>query len=143
MRDRPGNRNPPEDAFFLTVARSLSKARDDYDRVLDASLAQKGGSLRSPTERILFYREEALSDLLSTLPSKTLVEATLQVCWALRDVNFIESNNFPFDDPDKDKVCRKVLRLLSSAIRVLIRETGVDLKEFGIDPDEWAEEIPA
>jgi hypothetical protein len=31
---------------------------------------------------------------------------------------------------------------LSSALRVLIRETDIDLNEFGIDP-ELVEEIPA
>jgi hypothetical protein len=129
-------------ADILAVARDISKTRADYDRVSEAGIHGEEDRRQKSVETILFYREEALHDLLSTLPSTTLVEATIQIGLALGETHFIDGNNFKFDSPDKDKACRKVLRLLSSALRVLIRETGIDPNEFGIDA-ELVEEIPA
>lgn len=97
------------------------------------SLARRLERLHKNEEALDSYSLEgeisALEDEITSNPATSLQEAAVQVMLAAA---FIERAREDLVD-DSDELLNKMERLVRSALSAVVRETGVDLAEFGGD----------
>lgn len=116
----------------LCLARKLPDIWNRIHEVDKERLVNLKGKVRCDTQdRILSSRcdtlhceKEAVHDLISSLPAQSLSGAAVQLVLCLEQVDFMTGNPAEwFEDADRDKL----VRLLHSALAVVVREAGLDV----------------
>lgn len=119
----------PEPTPIMSLARQLAAAWQRQDDLDEQHRHTEDPSTKlkiEAQETTVICRVLALNDLIATMPAQNAAEATIQVALAIGALARVPR------DPDGD--VERADRLLSSALALLLRETGIDIHEYAIAP---------
>jgi len=117
---------------FGRTRAALLREADQIAERLDAAARHPRGIALEQALELAYDRDDALIDLIATLPATTIGDAAAQLCVAWREISYIDSFDLPKADLEAHHA--KLRRMILSVLPVVAEAAGLDLAEI---TDDW------